>query len=426
MNAAAARARLADNTFRSLRVRNFRLWFIGQTISIAGTFTQMVAQAWLVLDLSHNSSVAVGTVTALQFAPTLAFGLWGGLLADRLDKRKLLIGTQAAMAVVASVLAVLTITGLVQLWMVYVASFLTGMATFADTPARQSFTSELVREDDLGNAVGLNSATFNAARVVGPSVAGVVLVIGGPGACFAVNATSYLAVIVALVLMRPAELHRQPPVAKAKGQLRDGLRYAWGHSVLRAHLLLAIAMGSFGLSFQVIMPVLAKLTFHGGASTFTMLMVLQGFGALAGCLVLASRPATGTTVVVSGIAFGLCQVLAGLAPSLGFALVLMPVLGYAMITALSCSNAIVQMIAAPSFRGRVIGTRSLIILGGTPIGSMISGYISDHLGPRWALAMAGSIVALVNLACAKGLRSEHRPALVEDEHDDDILVVAVA
>lgn len=415
---------LGSNTFRSLRVRNFRLWFTGQTISIAGTFMQMVAQAWLVLSLSHDSSFAAGLVTALQFIPTLVFGLWGGLMADRLDKRKLLMATQAAMALIAGGLALVTLTGVVELWMVYIASFLTGMATFPDTPARQSFVSEMVNEEDLSNAVSLNTGTFNGARVVGPSIAGVALVVGGPGLCFLVNAASYLAVIVALRMMRTSELRTHPPVVRAKGQLREGLAYAWSQPVLRAHILLSAVLGSFGLAFQVITPLLVKISFHGTAGTYTVMMVLQGIGALAGAVVLASRPATGRIVVISGLVFGGAQVLSGVAPSLPLAMLVMPLLGFAMITTLACSNAIVQMESAPSLRGRVIGLRSLVLLGGTPVGGIATGTISEYLGPRFALLVAGALVMVATAVCARGVLGRQSSVHVTpaQELDDELLI----
>lgn len=420
---------MSGDTFRSLRRhRNFRLFFIGQVVSIAGTFAQQVAQAWLVLDLSDDSAAAVGTATALQFVPTLVLGLWGGVIADRMDKRRLLIWLQAIMGVVAGLLAAVTLAGVVELWMVYVAAFLTGVAMVADTPARQAFISEMVPTEDLANAVTLNSSTFNAARVLGPTVAGALLWAGGPGPSFVVNALSYLAVVAALVRMDPGALDRPPRAGRAKGQVREGVTYTWGHRNLRSHVLLAAVIGCFGLSFQVIVPVLSKVTFDGGEGTFTLLMVMQGVGALLGSLRLARRGTTPSGVVAAAVAFGGVLCLSAVSPNVVVLVALMPVLGWCMISTLSQSNAIVQLSARPSLRGRVLALRSLAIVGGGPIAGVFAGQVGEHLGPRWALGLAGVATTLGGLLLARGIldRADHdMPAApLPDERPDVAAVLA--
>ncbi|MGE0796148.1 MAG: MFS transporter [Acidimicrobiia bacterium] len=399
-----------SSTFRSLLHRNFRYFFAGQVTSVAGTWTQTIAQSWLVLDLSGNRPISVGIVTAMQFLPSLALGLWGGLLADRFDKRRLLMACQASMAVVAAVLAVVTLAGWAELWIVYTAAFLTGLALVPDTPARQSFISEMVPDEDLSNAVNLNSATFNAARIVGPAIAGGVLWAGGAGACFAVNALSYLAVIVALLRMRPAELRTHERLARGAGQLRDGIRYMWATPDLRAHLAFAAVMGGLGMSFQVVVPVLAKLTFGGTEATFSLLVAAQGVGALLGVLRLASRRPTGQTVTRAGVAFGLALCGAALVPSLVALVAVLVAVGWFMIVSLSASNAIVQLMSRAQYRGRVLALRGLFVLGGAPIGGVVSGWISQVAGPRWALAVAGSVTATVTLLLAPAMTGRRLPA----------------
>jgi MFS family permease len=390
-------------TFRSLQHRNYRLFFTGQIVSMAGTWTQLIAQSWLVLELSGDRPVSVGIVTALQYLPSLVLGLWGGLLADRFDKRRMLIATQGMMAVVAGVLAVITIAGLAELWIVYLAAFLTGLATVPDMPLRQAFISEMVPDEDLQNAVSLNSAAFNSARIIGPAIAGGVLWAGGAGVCFLVNAVSYLAVIVSLVRMRPAELRPHPRLERAAGQLREGIRYVWASTELRSYMVLSAAMGCLGMSFQVIVPVLAKVTFEGNEGTFSLLVIAQGIGALVSVLYLATHPGDGRTVYRSTVAFSAALVVAGLAPSLPVLLVVMPFIGAFMIVSLSASNAIVQLVSRPQFRGRVLSVRGLFILGGAPIGGLLAGWIGELASPRLAIAVAGVGTAAIVLAVRDGI-----------------------
>jgi MFS family permease len=265
-------------TFRSLRVRNYRLFASGQVVSLSGTWAQRVAQDWLVLGLTDNSGTALGVVTALQFLPVLLFGLYGGLLADRYDKRRLLVGAQASMGVLALVLGVLDLTGSVELWHVYALAFGLGMATVVDTPTRQAFVSEMVGPADLPNAVSLNSATFNVSRIIGPALAGVVIAQWGTSWVFLGNAASYIAVISGLVMMRAQDLQRSVPPPRQPGQLREGLRYVRERRELAVPILLVFLVGTFGLNFQITLSLVAKQVFHRGASEFGLLTTYNAEG----------------------------------------------------------------------------------------------------------------------------------------------------
>src|SRR3954447_7164829 len=356
--------RLAANTFRSLRIRNFRLYFTGQLVSMTGTWMQAVAQGWLVLRLTHNSGSALGFVTALQFLPVLLFGAWSGVLADRFDKRRLLLCTQSFMAVCAAVLAALTIAGSIQLWTLYLLAFLTGLANAFDNPARQAFVSEMVGPDDLTNAISLNSAMFNGARVVGPALAGLAISLVDVGPCFAFNAVSFVAVIGSLWYIRTDELQRHQPVARAKRQVREGIGYAWRNPELRRTLLLVGIVGTVAFNFNVMLPLLAKVVFHGTAGTYGLMSSAMGLGALIGAVVTASRVRPSDTWLLgSCIAFGVWMVAAGLAPSLGLALVVLVLMGAFMMAFMATANSSIQLIAVPSMRGRVMALYSLVFLG---------------------------------------------------------------
>ena len=291
-------------TFRSLRIRNYRLFFIGQLVSVTGTWMQTVAQTWLVVDLT-GSGVDLGITVALQFLPMLLFGMWGGALADRSDKRRLLIGLQAASGILALILYALVATGSVELWMVYVLAFALGVVTAIDMPARQSFVIEMVGPDEIPNAVGLNSAMYNSGRILGPAAAGVTIATLGLAPAFLANALSFVAVIVALVMMRPEELHRREPAERRRGEVRAGLLYAWRDPTLRSTLLLVSVLGMFGFNFIVVLPLLAKFTFGGDAGLYSVFTSLMAFGSLAGALISASRSKpTSRMLIGSGLAFG--------------------------------------------------------------------------------------------------------------------------
>ena len=337
--------------FASLHQRNYRRYFAGQILSLCGTWAQTIGMGWLVLRLSGNSGVAVGIATALQFVPILLFGLWAGLLADRFDKRRFIIATQVALACVAGVLAAVDLTGVVTLWMVYVLSFLFGVATAADTPVRLSFVVEMVGPRDLPNALGLNSAVVNAGRIIGPAIAGVVIATGGTGFCFLVNALSYLGTIAAVVSMRPAELRQPTPVVRGKGQVREGLRYTWHSPLLRANILLIASISVLAFNFPVILPLLAKLTFRGTATTYSVMASAMGVGAFASALVIASiRRPHGRRLAVAALGLGVALCAAAFAPGLAVFVVLLPFVGSGQVVTASSSNALIQLDSDPAMR----------------------------------------------------------------------------
>lgn len=394
--------RATRRTFRSLRVRNYRLFFGGQLVSVSGTWMQQVAQNWLVLNLT-GSGLALGVTVALQFLPMLLFGMWGGLVADRFDKRRVLIGAQAAAAVLAVSLWGLVVTGVVMLWMVFVLAFLLGLVQMVDMPTRQAFVTEMVGPDDVPNAVGLNSAMFNAGRLLGPAAAGVVISAAGVAPAFLVNAATYLVVIVALRAMRPAELHRDLLAAgeaagRHPGQIREGLRYVWRTPELRSPLLLVAVVGTFGFNFNVILPILARYTLDGGARLYGVLTGVMALGSLLGALYAASRARpTRALLVGSAIAFGLLTLVAAVAPTpLTMAVVLVGV-GISVMLFLATANATLQLNSAPAMRGRVMALYGLVFLGTTPLGGPLVGFVSEHWGARAGLGLGGGVSLAVAL-----------------------------
>jgi MFS family permease len=376
-------------TFRSLRVRNYRLFFFGQLVSLTGTWMQQVGQDWLVLRLT-NRALPLGITLALQFAPILVLGAWGGAVADRLDKRRLLLATQAAMASLALVLGVLTATGAVRLWMVYVLALLLGCATAFDMPTRQAFVSEMVGPDRLTNAVGLNSAVFNSARVVGPAVAGVLIAVVGIAPAFLLNAVSYLAVIAGLLAMDPDRLHRLPPVDRAGGQVRAGLRYVWSNPVLRSTIALVAVVGALGLNYRVALPLLARFTFGGSASAYGALASIMAAGAVAGALAAARRSRPSRTLLLGSVAaFGVLSFVAAAAPTLLTEAVVLAPLGFASMTFLATANSTLQLASDPVLRGRVMALYGLVFLGSTPLGGVLGGWMAGQFGPRSILLLSG-------------------------------------
>jgi len=378
------------SVFRSLHTRNYRLFFLGQTSSQIGTWAQSIALAWLVLDLSGNDGVAVGVLTALIALPTLILGTLGGVAADRFDNRKLLLGAQVVLAIVSTVLAILVITDVVELWMVYVLALAGGFAQVIDNPTRQSFLSEMVTPAELPNAVGLNSAIAQSARIVGPAIAGLLIVAVGTGICFAIDAVSFLAVIAALLMMRPAELHPRPRAARARGQVREGLRYTWASPELRNALLIAAVLGTFALNWGVVFPLLAKRTFGSDAAEFGLMTTVMSVGALTGALTVARLGLrSARAVVLGGYAMGACTVVASLMPQLWLFLVVLVPLGFSMIVHMVSTNAFLQLHAAPTMRGRVMALYAITIFGLLPIGGPLMGWLSDTTSPRVAFAFAG-------------------------------------
>lgn len=392
-------------TFRSLSVRNYRLFASGQVISLSGTWAQRVAQDWLVLELTHNSGTALGITTALQFLPMLMFGLYGGLLADRYDKRKLLIWAQVAMAVLALILGVLDSLHVVQVWQVYALAFALGLASVIDTPVRQSFVSDLVGPAELPNAVSLNSATFNSARIVGPALAGVVISTAGTSAVFLGNAVSYVAVLIGLVMMRTSEMwlvDRQP---RSKGQLREGLDHVRARPGLWVPMALVFMVGTFGLNFQLTLALVARQVFHTGAGSFGLLTSALALGSLMGALASARRkglPRT-RTMLVAAFVFGLLEVADGFAPSFWLLALLLVPTGAAVLTFSTAANALVQLGCEPAVRGRVMALYVLVFLGGTPVGAPLIGGLADALGARSSLLFGGAVCAASALAAARYL-----------------------
>ncbi|MFB6957881.1 MFS transporter [Streptomyces sp. NPDC056309] len=399
-----------SSMFSSLRVRNYRLFFLGQVVSNTGTWMQRIAQDWLVLSLT-GSSAAVGITTALQFLPMLLFGLYGGVLVDRLPKRPTLLVTQSAMAVAGLALAVLTLTGQVQVWHVYLAAFAVGLATVVDNPARQSFVSEMVGPKQLQNAVSLNSANFQSARLVGPAVAGVMITGVGTGWAFLANGLSFVAPIVGLLLMRTRELHVVERAPRGKGQLREGLRYVAGRPELIWPIVLVGFIGTFGFNFPVWLSAYAEDVFHSGAGAYSLFNTVMAVGSLVGALLAARRGTARLRVLIAAAAaFGALEIVAALAPSYWLFALLMAPIGIFGLTVNVTANTAVQMGTDPAMRGRVMALFMMVFMGGTPLGAPLVGWITDAYGARVGFAAGGAVslaaaatIGLV-LARAGGLR----------------------
>ncbi|MGW0187109.1 MFS transporter [Streptomyces sp. NPDC003362] len=380
--------------FSSLRIRNYRLFFMGQVVSNTGTWMQRIAQDWLVLSLT-GSATAVGVTTALQFLPMLLFGLYGGVLVDRLPKRPTLLVTQTSMALTGIALAALTLTGQVEVWHVYVAAFAVGLATVVDNPARQSFVSEMVGPGQLQNAVSLNSANFQSARLIGPAVAGILITGVGTGWAFLLNGLSFVAPIAGLLLMRARELHVVERAPRGKGQLREGLRYVAGRPELIWPIVLVGFVGTFAFNFPVYLSAFADDVFHAGAGTYSLFNTLMAVGSVTGAL-LAARRGTARMRVLSAAAlvFGTVEIFAAVTPQLWmFALLMIP-LGVFGMTVNVTANTGIQMATDPAMRGRVMAFYMMVFLGGSPVGAPIVGWITDTYGARVGLAAGGAIAAL--------------------------------
>jgi MFS family permease len=394
-------------TFRSMSVRNYRLYFAGQLISTTGTWMQSIAQAWLVLQIT-GSAFALGLTVALQFTPVLLVGAWGGLVADRVDKRRLLIGTQAAAGVLALLLGAVTALGVVQLWMIFVLALGLGTVNALDNPARRAFVVEMVGTEHVSNAVSLSSAMFMAARVIGPAIAGLVIAGLGVSWCFFANGVSYSAAVLAFVAMRENEFFAVEPVPKRKGQLREGLRYAWSTPALRLVLVLTAVIGTLAFNFQVVLPLLAKETFSGGAETLGVLYAFMSIGSVIGGLVSAHEAqATRRFVLGAALAFGAALVVAAFAPTLGLELLVLVPVGAAGIAFTAMSNGVIQTECAPEMRGRVAALFTVAFLGSTPIGGPIIGWVSQQVGPRAGLWVGGVATLAVTVAAIAGIR-RHR------------------
>jgi len=382
--------RLGRETFASLRNRNYRLYFVGQTISVSGTWMQNIAQAWLILELTNKNGTALGIVTALQFLPMLLFGAWGGVLADRVDKRRLLFGTQIAAGLLALALGIVVTAGLAAVWNVYLFAFLLGFVNVVDNPARQTFVLEMVGRDQLQNAVSLNSVVMNSARVVGPAIGGILIDLFGVGPCFYINAASYIAVIVALRMMDPSKLHRLPTVARAKGQLRAGLRYAWGEPLVRVPLLMMAVIGTLAFNFQVVIALMTTKVFAAGAGGFGVLLAIMGAGAVLGGLSMATRRGVSyRRLLVLASIMGVMILFAAAAPTLGTEAVAVFAMGASAFAFIAVANTTIQLTARPDMRGRVMALYAIAFLGSTPIGGPLVGWISQQWGPRFGFAIGG-------------------------------------
>ncbi|WP_326645491.1 MFS transporter [Streptosporangium sp. NBC_01755] len=390
--------------FRSLRIYNYRLFAAGGVVSNVGTWMQRTAQDLLVLDLTKGSATALGLTVALQFLPLLLFGLWGGMLADRYPKRLLLIGAQSLMGLLALTMGVLTVTGSVQVWHVYVMAFTLGLIACVEVPTRQSFVVEMVGHQDLSNAIALNASIFNLARVVGPALAGVLIyALGGTGPIFLINAVSFAAVLSGLLLMRTSQLTTPEPLPKAKGQLREGLHYVMARPELLMPILLVAFVSMFTQSFSMSIALMARQVFGAGASSFGLASSMFAVGALAGALMAARRVKPSRRLLLGGaVAFGLFQIASGLAPWYPLYLTLLVPTGLALISINTAANASVQLATSPEMRGRVMGIYVLVFTGGAPLGALLLGWISDLGGPRTGVVVGG-VLTLIGVGAARML-----------------------
>ncbi|MFP3883489.1 MAG: MFS transporter [Actinomycetota bacterium] len=386
-------ADLARRTFAAFAIHNFRLYFGGQVVSVSGAWMQRVAQAWLVLEIT-GSGAAVGAVTAVQFLPILVLATRGGLVADRMDKRRLLYLTQSLAATIALTLGFLVLIDVVELWMVFVLALALGLVGSVDNPTRHSFVMEMVGRSRLANAVALNSVLVNSARVVGPAIGGLLIVTVGIGWCFVINAVTYLVFITAISLMRDDDIERPEPERKQRGQLRDALRYVRQNPVLRATLVMSAVIGIFSYEFEVVLPLLARFTFGGDADTFGSMFAAMGIGAVVGGLYVATRGRTSPRAILAAAsAMGISIGATAVAPNVWVAHITLVMVGLSASAFLTLSNSVLQLESEPRMRGRVVGMRATAVLGARPIGAPIVGWIGEFLGPRYALGV-GAVAAL--------------------------------
>jgi MFS family permease len=376
-------------SFNSLEVPNYRRYFAGQVISLSGNWMQNVTALWLVLSLT-NSGFAVGLTTALQFLPMLLFGAYGGLLADRFPKRRLLFVTQALMTIPAAGLFAVTALHIEAPWMIYLAVFLFGAVNCVDNPTRQSFVIEMVGPDRLVNAVSLNSVIIETARIVGPAIAGVLIATVGVVPCFGINLLTFVAMIVALWAMDPGKLQAPPPAVRKPGAIREGLRHVRQNPELAIPLALMALVGTLGFNFQVALPLLAKFSFGGGAGSYAVLVSAMGVGSIAAALINGNRGKTGGTVIAAAsLGFGLAALLAATMPSLVLEAVVLAALGGAAVLFVSSVNSTIQLAVSAEMRGRVMALFSIVFLGSTPIGGPLTGWLAEAYDPRWTLVLAG-------------------------------------
>ena len=388
--------------FRSLSGFNYRLWFAGALVSNIGTWMQRTAQDWIVLtELTDNDAVAVGITMSLQLGPQLLLVPWSGLIADRFDRRKLLIATQSAMAILGLGLGLIVVLGVAELWHVYAFALALGVASAIDAPARQAFVSELVTEANLPNAVSLNSASFNGARLFGPAVAGLLTVAVGAGWVFLINGFTFAAVLLSLIFLRQGELRRAPRAPRGPGQLRAGISYVRHRPDILVILVIVFVIGTFGMNFAIFAATMASEVFHHGAGEFGLLSSMIAIGSTAGALLAARRERPRMRVLfVACAAFGVTTALAAAMPTYWTFAAALVLVGFTAITLMTTANSLVQTTTAPVMRGRVMALYMAVFMGGTPLGAPIVGLVANVFGPRWALgvgALSGLVAAAVGV-----------------------------
>lgn len=398
----------AHTTFASLSARNYRLFFTGQAVSLVGTWTQSVAQSWLVLTLTGSGS-ALGITVALQSLPMVLLAPYGGVLADRFSKRRLLFITQIAMALCALTLGILVATGAVRLWMVFILALAQGAANAVDNPTRQSFIHELVNVESLRNAVTLNSLEVNLSRVIGPAVAGVLIATVGIALCFLLNALSYVAVLWCLYRMEGSELHRRALVEPAKGQIREGLAYTLHTPLILKVLVMMMIVGTMTYEFQVTLPLLAKTTFSGDASSYALFTSMLGVGSVVGGLFIAGQGKVSIRwLTFATVGFGVAMLALSIAPSMAVAAGLLVVVGVFSIAFTSLTNTILQLNAAPAMLGRVMSLWSVAFIGSTLVGAPIVGWFGENISPHWSIAIGGIAALIAAVVGLFALRKKKR------------------
>ena len=402
-----SRAAAQTSTFSSLRTRNFRLFASGQLVSYTGAWVQRIAQDWLVLTIT-GSPTAVGITTALQFLPTLLFGLIGGAIADRYPKRRVLLATQVGMSATAAALAVLTLSHQVQVWQVFLIAFGLGTVTAVENPTRQSFVNEMVGPEQLRNAISINASVFQLGALIGPAISGVLINAVGSGYAFTINALSYTASTTALLMMRERELNA-PPTAARGARLRDGLRYVASHRQVLWPTVLAGVFGMFSINLPVTLAAYAKTVFHSGASGYGMLSSVVALGSLTGALISARRPRTRlrTLVTIAGTLAGV-QMIAALAPGEWTYCIALLAVGAATLLFLTAANSTVQLAADDSIRGRVMGVYLLVFIGSGALGGPLLGWFDEALGPRTGMLLSGAIPAVATVLVALKLAGADR------------------
>jgi MFS family permease len=402
-------------TFRSLRSFNFRLWTAGSLVSNVGTWMQRVAQDWLVLtQLTHHNASALGVVMGLQFAPQLLLLPWTGSAADRLNQRKLLMVTQATMGVLALILGELTLAGVIRLWHVYLFAFLSGSAAALDAPVRQTFVAEMVGDGDLPNAVALNSTSFNAGQMIGPGIAGLLIARVGIGWAFVLNGLSFATVLLSMSFFRLSELRANARAGRSASGFLEGFRYVWRRPDLRAILIMLFLIGTFGLNFPIFISTMAVKVFHSGARAFGLLSSIMAVGSLAGALFAASRkkPGLASLSVGAGV-FGLGYTFAAIAPGYWWFAAALAMSGAAALTVTNGTNSIMQLSTEPSMRGRVMALRVGVALGGMTVGAPVVGWVANHFGPRWSLAVGAGACFAAALVAVYVLAGRKEPVLAQ-------------